>query len=197
MNPEDLIKDAIDSAPKFDEVKLKRLADLAREVDYLEARNANLEQDIKDNKKRILALVSKDIPDVMRSAGVSCFELTDGTSVEITKSYSAGIAEKREAEAHEWLRSHGYGDLIKNRITLDFGKGEDDKAEAVKAALKALPEAPGFESKESVNATSLKAFVREKYEQGQGDSLPDKLLGIFVMDLAKITKPKTRKNQEK
>ena len=35
---------------------------------------------------------------------------------------------KRE-QALQWLRDQGLGDIIKNNVTVSFGKGEDDKAE--------------------------------------------------------------------
>ena len=31
-------------------------------------------------------------------------------------------------EAHQWLRENGFGDLIKNSISAEFGMGEDNIA---------------------------------------------------------------------
>ena len=34
----------------------------------------------------------------------------------------------KKAEAIQWLRSNGLGDIVKNEITVNFGQSEDNKA---------------------------------------------------------------------
>ena len=68
------------------------------------------------------------IPTLMNEMSLSSLKLADGSSVEIKKIYGASIPiEKREA-AFNWLRNNDLGDIIKNEITVSFGRNEDNKA---------------------------------------------------------------------
>ena len=49
--------------------------------------------------------------------------LSDGSSVEIAEDIQANITKEKEGEAFGWLRSNNHGDLIKNQIKVDFGRG--------------------------------------------------------------------------
>ena len=35
----------------------------------------------------------------------------------------------KRCKLYQWLRDQGLGDIIKNNVSVTFGKGEDDKAE--------------------------------------------------------------------
>ena len=46
--------------------------------------------------------------------------------IEVKPFYSASIPKDRKGEAFEWLRIHGYDDIIKNQVSVQFGRGESD-----------------------------------------------------------------------
>jgi hypothetical protein len=69
-----------------------------------------------------------------------------------------------QEEAFKWLRENGRGDVIKNDITVTFGRGEDNKA----MAYATLAKGQGFEpvQKVGVHPQTLKGVVRECVESG-------------------------------
>jgi len=78
-----------------------------------------------------LKLSESDIPNLMQKAGVKQIKLTDGSSVEIKPYYGARIPASRTEEAFDWLRENQHGDLIKNNVTLTFGRNEDNSAKSL------------------------------------------------------------------
>ena len=39
------------------------------------------------------------------------------------------LLQQQKEAAYKWLRENGLGDLIKNEITVSFGRNEDNKAQ--------------------------------------------------------------------
>ena len=68
------------------------------------------------------------IPTMMAEMGLSQLKLMDGSSVDVKPYYAANISLKNREAAYNWLRSNGLGDIIKNEITVSFGRDEDNKA---------------------------------------------------------------------
>ena len=60
--------------------------------------------------------------------GLSFLKLQDGSSVEVKTNYSATITQANKEAAFNWLRENGLGDIIKNEISVSFGRNEDNKA---------------------------------------------------------------------
>ncbi len=83
-----------------------------------------------------------------------------------------------------WLRSNGLGDIIKNDITVSFGRDEDNKA----AEYANLARGQGFEptQKLKVEPMTLKALVRERIEAGK--DMPMDIFNVFVGNRTKITR---------
>lgn len=156
--------------------KLKRISELAVRQQELELAVAKVEQDLKDRKEALRRLQELDLPQAMDEAGVSEFKLLDGSKVTVKPFYGASIPKDRQNEAFTWLEEHGFGDIIKNDVTAKFGKCEADKANEALEALQAM----GFdaEKKESVHASTLKAWLREQVESGA--TVPLDLFGAHV-----------------
>ena len=115
---------------------------------------------------------------------VTKLKLKDGASIEVTNFYSARIVPDKQEEAFNWLRENGLGDIIKNDVTVTFGRGEDNKA----MAYATLAKGQGYEpvQKIGVHAQTLKAVVRERTESGQ--EMPADLFNPFVGNQTKITR---------
>jgi hypothetical protein len=115
---------------------------------------------------------------------ITKLKLRDGESVEVKKVYGASIPKDQQEAAFEWLRNNGLGDIIKNDITVTFGRGEDNKA----AEYAFLARGQGFEpvQKIGVNPMTLKALVRERLESGQ--DVPADLFKPFAGNQTKITR---------
>ena len=78
--------------------------------------------------------------------------------------------------AFNWLRNNGLGDIIKNEISVSFGRNEDNKA----ADYAELAKSSGFQptQKMKVEPMTLKALVRERLESGK--EMPTEILGVFT-----------------
>jgi hypothetical protein len=88
-----------------------------------------------------------------------------GRGVSLKEIYSATIPTDKKEGAYNWLRENGLGDLIKNEVTVSFGRGEDNKA----SDYANLAKERGFEptQKLKVEPMTLKALFRERSENKQ------------------------------
>ena len=125
-----------------------------------------------------------DIPEAMAEVGMSEFKLQDGDKVTVQPYYSASIPKDRINEALDWLRDNNHGDLIKNTVSVDFGRGEDDRADTLRESLQNT--GLSYTDKTGVHSSTLRAFVREQVEAGK--SLPLDLLGVFIGQKTTIKK---------
>jgi hypothetical protein len=165
---------------------LKSLAEVAREVTNTEAKLAHLEEELKETKKKLLKLTDEDLPALLQEIGVSEFKLDDGSEVKVRPTYGAHIKADNKVQAFDWLREHGYDDIIKNVVSFQFGRGEDADA----ARLIEISGTQGFhsEQKQDVHPGTLKAFVKERIETG--DELPMELFGAYVGQRAVVRRAK-------
>ena len=108
--------------------------------------------------------------------GLSQLKLADGSSVDVRPFYSATISAQNKDRAYNWLRTNGLGDIIKNEISVSFGRNEDNKA----ASYADLAKSNGYQptQKLKVEPMTLKALVRERIEAGK--EMPTEIFNIFV-----------------
>jgi hypothetical protein len=174
--------DRMQSVEQIDSAK--RLSDKVIELKDLEDEIANAEESVKKLKEKANQLSMVEIPAMMDEMQITKLKLKDGESVEVKKVYGASIPKDKQEEAFTWLRNNGLGDIIKNDITVTFGKGEDNKA----AQYAVLARGQGFEpvQKVGVNPMTLKALVRERLESGQ--EMPSDIFNTFAGNQTKITK---------
>jgi len=142
------------------------------------------EEEISKLKEAEVHLSDNVIPNLMREAGISKMELTDGSVVNVKPYYQAHINESFKERAHNWLRENGHGDLIKNNVTLEFGKGQDDLAQSV--IQDAQEKGYNVKQKQGVHASTLKAFVREQIQDGK--QVPNDMFGVYVANRVTIKK---------
>ena len=182
MTKIDFEKDRMQSVEQIDSAK--RLSDKVLELKDLEDEIANAEESLKKLKEKAKVVSSVEIPAMMDDMQITKLKLKDGESVEIKKVYGASIPKDQQETAFQWLRNNGLGDVIKNDITVTFGRGEDNKA----AAYADLAKGQGFEpvQKIGVNPMTLKALVRERLENGQ--DVPEELFKPFEGNQTKITR---------
>ena len=148
----------------------------------LEDQMLNMEKDLKKLKEEADKIGSEIIPSLFAEEGLASLKLADGSSVDIRKSYNCTIKKDQVESAFKWLRDNGLGDLIKNEVAVQFGKGEDNKAEQ----LLGLAVREGYEpsQKQKVEPMTLKALYRERIEAGL--DMPSEFFNTFVKDQTKI-----------
>jgi len=130
-------------------------------------------------------VLTKDIPSLMSEMGIDSVKV-DGCKVTVAPVVSASITKERLDAALDWLRASGHDDIIKNEVSLSFGKGEDGVAEQAVSALRQLGFAPT--QKAGVHPSTLKAFVRQALENAV--PLDMDLLGVYVVNTARIERAK-------
>ena len=163
-----------------------KLSDQVVKLQELEAELLVKEQEYKEMKRKVELVSSEVIPTMMQEMNISTLKLSDGTSVEVKPVYGASIPADKKEEAYEWLRENGLGDLIKNEVTVAFGRSEDNKAQQYAV----LAQGQGYEpiQKLKVEPMTLKALVRERLESGQ--EMPSDLFNLFTGNRTKITRNK-------
>tara|TARA_R100000900_G_scaffold126423_1_gene101009 strand:+ start:1941 stop:2480 length:540 start_codon:yes stop_codon:yes gene_type:complete len=156
---------------KVDQIKTvanpNELANKVQQLKDLEDEIANAEDSVKKLKEKANVISQFEIPQMMEEMNIKKLKLKDGETVEVSNFYSASIVD--QDAAFQWLRENGRGDIIKNDITVTFGRGEDNKA----AQYAVLAKGQGYEpvQKVGVHPQTLKGVVRECNESGI--ELPD------------------------
>ena len=169
-------------------VKLTRLedelAEKEKELKELEDEYSTKEKELKELKRKVELVSGEVIPTMMQEMNISTLKLADGSSVEVKPVYGASIPVAKREEAFKWLRDNGLGDLIKNEVTVAFGRNEDTKA----SDYAILAKGQGYEpvQKLKVEPMTLKALVRERVEAGQ--DMPSDLFNLFTGNRTKITR---------
>ena len=162
---------------------VKSITDKCHQLQELQKQYKEKEEELSKIKSQVRDMEERIIPEMMQEAGVSKIKLKDGTEVEVKPFYAAKIPESRVDEAFGWLRGQGFEDLIKNTVTANCNRGQDNQvSELIKVC-----EEHGFaySKKEKVEPMTLKAFVREQVESGK--KLPFDLFGVYIANKTKLT----------
>ena len=159
--------------------KTDNIQSLADQVERLEKMNRGIEkteESLKEQKKQKDHVSMEVIPTLMSEMGLAELKLVDGSVVTVKPNYSASITVANREAAFNWLRNNGLGDIIKNEISVSFGRNEDNKA----ADYATLAQERGFQptQKLKVEPMTLKALVRERIEAGK--EMPTELFNVYV-----------------
>jgi|TARA_R100001015_G_C4609018_1_gene164278 hypothetical protein len=166
--------------------RLSNVSDLASKIIQMENKVQFLEEELKSSKKQLLELTDQDLPAAMEEINMESFTLSDGSEVKVVPTYGGTIRADDRPQAHQWLRENGYGDIVKNTISANFGMGEDNLAKDFYQS--ALDRGFQVDKKEAVHPMTLKSFVKEMTENGS--EFPSDLFGAFIGKKAKIVKGK-------
>ena len=167
---------------------LAAISELGRQAILIEKDIEDLEATLAEKKEALRNLTDERIPDALKEIGMKSFEMADGSEIEIKPFYSASIPADRRGEAYEWLRAHGFDDIIKNTVSVQFGRGEDDAAGDLINVIRKQGLLP--EQAEKIESQTLKACVREMVEQGT--EFPTELFGAYTGLKAKIKRAKSK-----
>ena len=185
---ENLQNQFVEDAPQqVDE--LEHVRSLSNYVIDLQKVEGEIEKDealLKQKKERADKISSEVIPEIMASMKLKTLKLQDGSAIEVKEIYSATIPVANREGAYQWLRENDLGDLIKNEVTVSFGRGEDNKANEYAS----LAQSKGYQpsQKLKVEPMTLKALYRERVEARQ--DLPSEHFNLFKGNKTKITRSK-------
>ena len=166
-----------DQTELFD--KMDDVDKLAHKIKEMQAIQKDIEQNeeyLKQRKKDLELISGESIPTMLTEMGLSYLKLADGSSVEVKTNYSANITQANKEKAFNWLRENDLGDIIKNELTVSFGRNEDNKA----AEYAELAKRQGYQptQKLKVEPMTLKALVRERIEAGK--PMPTEIFNVFI-----------------
>ena len=175
-----------DSKDFLDTVEVTTIAQECINLKKIEDEIAELEERLKDKKSDADHISSKVIPELLAEQGLSEIKLADGSKVSVRKEFRATLPkdEVRRDAAYKWLRDQGLGDIIKNNVSVTFGKGEDDKAQS----LIDLAVENGYEpnQKSDVAWNTLTALYEERVKAGL--DMPSDVFSLWIKDKTKISR---------
>jgi len=122
------------------------------------------------------------IPEIMEKMGLSTMTMRDGSEIAIKKVYSAKIKAEKKAEAIQWLRDNGLGDIVKNNISVAFGQGEENKA----MAYATLAKESGYEPSQSEKVEPQTLRVTMEDWKNKGNEVPQDLFWVFEGNQTKV-----------
>ena len=175
-----------DSSDLLDSVEVTNLADECQKLKDTEDMIKSAEKHLQDLKAKADDIGSRVIPELLAEQGLTSIKLADGSSVSVKKEYRCTLPkdDSRREQCYKWLRDNQLGDIIKNNVSVTFGRGEDDKAQQ----LLDLAVANGFEpsQKSDVSWNTLTALFRERIESGL--DMPSDVFSTWIKDKTKITR---------
>jgi hypothetical protein len=169
-------------ALKVSDESVTGIAALAKKAKMLEKEIEDLSTSLREKEEQYRTLTEVSLPEAMAESGMKKFVMADGSLIDVKPFYGASISKARQAEAFKWLRDHGFDDIIKNTVSVRFGRKEDELA----ARMIQLLRQQGFtpEQTEKVEPQTLKAWVKERVEKGQ--PVDSDLFGVFIGQKATI-----------
>jgi len=136
-------------------------------------------KELKDQEKYHSEFV---IPGIMEKMGLSTLKLKDGSELAVKKVYSAKIKAEKKAEAIQWLRDNGLGDIVKNNISVAFGQGEENKA----MAYATLAKESGYEPSQTEKVEPQTLRVTMEDWKNKGNEVPQDLFWVFEGNQTKV-----------
>ena len=164
--------------------ELSIVSALANKQLQLATEVANLEAELKAKKEEFRTTSEQELPDAMQAAGLTQIKLSTGENITINEFYNAHISKANQEIAYNWLMKNGHEGLIKNEVSLKFGREESEVVEQTVSALQSRGLSP--EVRQSVHPSTLKAFVKEQFVSG--NDIPTEPFGIYIGTKAVIKK---------
>lgn len=161
---------------------LSSVGALAKRAKQLEKEIDEIESVLKERKDQQRKLLEESIPSMLQELGMKKFTMADGSTIEIKPFYGASIKEENRAVAYEWLRKNGYDDIIKNTVSVRFGRNEDKLCDALINQLR--EQNYPVEQTEKIEPQTLKAWAKEMVERGV--EFPTETFGLFTGHKATI-----------
>ena len=170
-------------APKqVESVNAEELTEALEQFKSIGAQVLAVESKLKELKSQEKYHSEFVIPEIMEKMGLSTMTMRDGSEIAIKKVYSAKIKAEKKAEAIQWLRDNGLGDIVKNNISVAFGQGEENKA----MAYATLAKESGYEPSQSEKVEPQTLRVTMEDWKNKGNEVPQDLFWVFEGNQTKV-----------
>lgn len=158
---EEFMKDTV-AVPMGTE--LTELSDLAQRQLFLEGRVSEIEHMLDETKEQLRMVQEVHIPETMAAIGMKEFKLANGYKLSIKEDVFASIRKDFTNQAVQWLDNKGLGDIVKDEVSVKFGRGEFDNVESLIEYCNSHN--MNATEKLSVHPQTLKATVKEQLAKG-------------------------------
>jgi hypothetical protein len=164
------------------------MRELAGELRETNQMAADLEDRLRETKERIRAITQSELVDLMHEMDLTRFDIPAEGNLpamyfEMGNHYNASISSKWDEEKREDAFSVLPDELLKIEVTALFAKGEAQQATDLAEEL--IIAGYTVTVKKSVHTSTLKAWVREQFENGR--QLPDlELIGASIFNEVQV-----------
>lgn len=155
------IKDVI-AEPTNEE--MHEISTLAQQQLELEKEVKEYERILEEAKESLRHIQEVLLPEAMATVGMSEFKLANGAKITIKDDVYASLRADYILDAVKWLDGMGLGDIVKDDVTVKFGRGDSDKAKDIVSYAQA--QGYNVSEKMSVHPQTLKATVKEQLARG-------------------------------
>ena len=188
----EFFEEMIEASESLEDVqteKLNELHSLVRQLEDIQSQVDIAEGHIKALKQERLRLSQDMIPSLMDSIGFKSFVLgkeedDNLISVQIEPFVSASIPVENRQRAYQWLRDVNCESIIKNDVTVSFGKEGDAKANELMLELDKRGLHP--EAKTLIHSSTLKSFIKNWVAENKNPPIDLDLFGAYVGKTTKI-----------
>lgn len=169
---EEFLKDTIETPTN---TELSEISQLAEQQMVLESEVKEYEERLSQANDKLKHIQEVLLPEAMANIGLSEFKLACGAKVSVKDDVYASIRADYMLSAVSWLDSHGLGDIVKDDVSVKFGRGDKAKAEDVVEFC----QRSGYNVTEklSVHPQTLKATVKE--QRARGVQFPEEFFSIM------------------
>ena len=166
-----------------DKEGLKKLRDIARDVNLAQARIKGLEDALKTENEALRHLLYERMPEVMDEVGLSEFALDDGTKFTLENGVSGSFPKdpERNEKAIDWLEAHDCDGILKTELKAIFPRGEFHIARDIANRISNQCD-PTIAS--TVHPSTLKKFARDR--MAEGEPLDFEALGLSTYRRVKV-----------
>ena len=170
--------------------KLDLLHALAEGWEHQMEEVARCASDLSAAQDRLREIEEKEIPEIMDDVELEELTAKNGCTIKISEIVRCALLAANKPKAFAWLANNGHEALIKRTISMDFGKGENEAAEAFKKQNLAIDPELELTDKSNVHPQTLDKWLREKIEAEEYEDLPEGMFPIFRQRVAKIKQAK-------
>lgn len=182
-----------DDTPEVNKGELSQITALAEQQLLLESKIILIEADLAEASRKLQDIKERALPDAMAACGLMEFVLMSGQKIKIKSDIFASMRADFKTEAMQWIEEKGWGDVIKDQVTIALGKGEYEKA----GKILRMAESEGLSATEnlSIHAGTLKSLIKE--QMALGVTFPEEYFSVFSKKSAVIETPKVKKASTK
>ncbi len=150
-----------EDAGSTEKIDIQTLSSLGHEQLKVQRELEELQLQVSKKEEELNIIRKNRIPRIMESLRIGSFTLDSGEGIAIKRSYYGSIKDNEE-QAFDWLKKNGMDDIVKNIVTIEFQRGEEEKAEELYLNLQKM--GYNVDRKQSIHSSTLKAFVKERIQ---------------------------------